>query len=71
MDMQGEIVQASMFDYGVFDEDTSTFLQETADKIKGRTRRCAAENGKDLLATNDPTTEYPIQEPGRREHNGD
>jgi hypothetical protein len=24
-----------------------------------------------LMVSNDPTTEYPIQEPGRREHNGD
>lgn len=44
-----EIVQTS-FDYGAFDRDTATFLQETADKIIGRTKRCIYENGKDLLA---------------------
>ena len=37
------------FDYNVFDQDTVTLMQEAEDKIIGRTKRVAAENGKDLL----------------------
>ena len=37
------------FDYSVFDQDTTTFLQETEDKIVGRTQRWIKDTGKDLL----------------------
>jgi hypothetical protein len=39
----------SVFEYALLDPETATFLQRTADTIIGRTRRCAVENGKDLL----------------------
>jgi hypothetical protein len=37
------------FDYSVFDQDTTIFLQETEDKIVGRTQRWIKDTGRDLL----------------------
>jgi Protein of unknown function (DUF3102) len=43
-----EMIQIT-FDYSVFDQDTTAFLQETEDKIVGRTQRYIKDTGRDLL----------------------